>query len=532
MKDKKKTDNGEKTENNGINSVDNGFNIRKGNLDNLPQIHPKFAELMPPDEEAYKALETSILINKRIDVPIATCIIDGIEYVLDGHMRLDVALKNGINDFQIQTLPSINSVEEGMVCIILNACSHRQLNKAQKVKLVLKLKPCLDAIAKSNQKLGGQIKSVFDKLANGSKSVTVAKELAKMAGVSPDFVIDAVYVFENGTAEEKKELLDKGTGASPIRKRIEQRQTAEPSNITINPYINPNEGEFVNQIINGNCLDVLQKMYLSSIRNIAALVTSCNYNVGVDYGPNFDDKIDRKEYLHNIGMSMYLTSLCGREGMKFCVNCCDTSNTEANMNGGHYEFDISKDLGNQVDLLNKQYKDCNLRFIGKFIWAKNQSSAIPFMGSYDAPVIKSDAEYIMVWVKGTRKLTNTSGINCKPGSGSIFSDSERDKYIITKDEFMKWTYQTWNIPPCKDKNLLAQHPCPFPEELPHRLIKLFTKPGDIVIDPFAGLATTCLAAKKLSRNYIGIDQNSNYCNAAKKRIDSYNNDNVVARKGA
>jgi site-specific DNA-methyltransferase (adenine-specific) len=67
---------------------------------------------------------------------------------------------------------------------------------------------------------------------------------------------------------------------------------------------------------------------------------------------------------------------------------------------------------------------------------------------------------------------------------------------------------------CSNKN----HSAAFPEDLPEWFIKLFTKENDVVLDPFIGSGTTAVAAIKLKREYIGIDNNLEYVNLAKKRI--------------
>jgi len=60
----------------------------------------------------------------------------------------------------------------------------------------------------------------------------------------------------------------------------------------------------------------------------------------------------------------------------------------------------------------------------------------------------------------------------------------------------------------------ANHPAAFPVELPSWFIRLFTRKGDVVLDPFVGSGTTALAAKRLGRHYIGIDTVSEYCQMA------------------
>jgi len=63
------------------------------------------------------------------------------------------------------------------------------------------------------------------------------------------------------------------------------------------------------------------------------------------------------------------------------------------------------------------------------------------------------------------------------------------------------------------------HSAAFPEELPEWFIKLFTKPGDLVLDPFMGSGTTVLVAQKMNRKSIGIDILKEYCDKVLKQID-------------
>lgn len=62
------------------------------------------------------------------------------------------------------------------------------------------------------------------------------------------------------------------------------------------------------------------------------------------------------------------------------------------------------------------------------------------------------------------------------------------------------------------------HSAAFPVNLPRWFIKLFTQPGDWVLDPFVGSGTTAIAAKNLGRNYIGIDVNEEYCQVSRERV--------------
>ena len=65
------------------------------------------------------------------------------------------------------------------------------------------------------------------------------------------------------------------------------------------------------------------------------------------------------------------------------------------------------------------------------------------------------------------------------------------------------------------------HPAPFPVELPYRLIQLYTFENDIILDPFLGAGTTCIAALKTKRNYVGYDIDKKYCDLAEQRIKQF-----------
>jgi site-specific DNA-methyltransferase (adenine-specific) len=63
------------------------------------------------------------------------------------------------------------------------------------------------------------------------------------------------------------------------------------------------------------------------------------------------------------------------------------------------------------------------------------------------------------------------------------------------------------------------HPCQMPEGVLERIIRVSSNPGDVVLDPFAGSGTTLAVAKRLGRQYLGIEWSKNYANAVRKRLD-------------
>jgi modification methylase len=117
-------------------------------------------------------------------------------------------------------------------------------------------------------------------------------------------------------------------------------------------------------------------------------------------------------------------------------------------------------------------------------------------------------EYVFV----LRKEPNISFLdpdNLMGGSGDI----EVDDFFVREV-----ANNIWNIPP---RNLAKekQHPCPFPIELPYRLVELFSIKGEVVLDPFMGIGTTAKAAKMLGRKFVGYEVEESFRNAALKYID-------------
>ncbi len=87
--------------------------------------------------------------------------------------------------------------------------------------------------------------------------------------------------------------------------------------------------------------------------------------------------------------------------------------------------------------------------------------------------------------------------------------------VVTKEEWREYTKTVWHIANVTH----GEHPAVFPQEIPHRLTKLFSFWGETVLDPFAGVGTTALAALKLGRNAIAVDQNPAYIEIAAREAD-------------
>jgi DNA modification methylase len=92
----------------------------------------------------------------------------------------------------------------------------------------------------------------------------------------------------------------------------------------------------------------------------------------------------------------------------------------------------------------------------------------------------------------------------------------KEKSKLTKEEWREYTKTVWSIANVGHE----EHPAVFPEELPLRLIKLFSFWGETVLDPFGGTGTTACVASKLGRSAISVDQNKRYVQIAKDRHDN------------
>lgn len=86
------------------------------------------------------------------------------------------------------------------------------------------------------------------------------------------------------------------------------------------------------------------------------------------------------------------------------------------------------------------------------------------------------------------------------------SKLHKEKSKLSKEEWLEYTKTVWSIANTKDPD----HPAVFPLEIPHRLIKLFSFSDETVLDPFAGIGTTAIAALKLERKAICFEQNALY----------------------
>jgi DNA modification methylase len=94
---------------------------------------------------------------------------------------------------------------------------------------------------------------------------------------------------------------------------------------------------------------------------------------------------------------------------------------------------------------------------------------------------------------------------------------EAARYPINRLFTMDTANNIWHIAPVPPGFL--DHPCPFPEEIPYRLIQMYSYPGDLVLDPFVGSGQTTKVAKWLNRRFVGYDTVERYVQLARERLE-------------
>ncbi len=223
--------------------------------------------------------------------------------------------------------------------------------------------------------------------------------------------------------------------------------------------------------------------------SVHLMITSPPYNASKEY----DEDLSLDEYLDMLKNVFSETYRVLVHGGRACINVA---------NLGRKPYLPLTAFITQIMI------DLGFLMRGEILWDKAASaSPSTAWGSWKSasnPILRDVHEYILVFSKGDYKRHLTK------------AEKEVKKNTIGRDEFLEWTKTIWQMKAESARRI--GHPAPFPLELPHRLIQLYSFETDIVLDPFMGSGTTAIAALNSGRKYIGFEVMEEYIQLAEKRI--------------
>jgi site-specific DNA-methyltransferase (adenine-specific) len=235
--------------------------------------------------------------------------------------------------------------------------------------------------------------------------------------------------------------------------------------------------------------------------SIHLVITSPPYWQLKDYGSRdqigFNDSYEN--YINNLNLVWKECYRVLYPGCRLCVNIGDQF--ARSVYYGRYKI---------IPIREEIIKFCEnvgFDYMGAVIWQKvttsNTTGGGVQMGSYPYPrngILKLDYEFILI----LKKLGDAP----KP------TKEQKELSKMTAEEWNTFFAGHWNFTGTRQDNHIAM----FPEELPRRLIKMFSFVGDTVLDPFTGSGTTNLAAKNLGRNSVGYEINSDFIPVIKEKL--------------
>ena len=244
-----------------------------------------------------------------------------------------------------------------------------------------------------------------------------------------------------------------------------------------------------------------RKMQEAKDTSVRLIVTSPPYWQLKDYGSSDQIGFNHtyEEYINNLNLVWNECYRVIENGCRLCINIGDQF--ARSVYYGRYKV---------IPIRTEIIKFCEtigFDYMGAVIWQKittcNTTGGASVMGSFPYPrngILKLDYEFILIFKK--------------QGTTAPVTHEMREKSKMTTEEWNQYFSGHWNFAGEKQGKHLAM----FPEELPKRLIKMFTFVGDTVLDPFLGSGTTTLAAKNLSRNSVGYEINGDFLPFIKERV--------------
>ena len=235
--------------------------------------------------------------------------------------------------------------------------------------------------------------------------------------------------------------------------------------------------------------------------SIHLVITSPPYWQLKDYGKRnqigYDDSYE--DYINNLSLVWNECHRVLHKGCRLCINIGDQF--ARSVYYGRYKV-----IPIRTEII-KFCESAGFDYMGTIIWQKvttcNTTGGATIMGSFPYPrngILKLDYEFILIFKKY--------------GKSPVVSKEIKEKSKLTTKEWNQYFTGHWNFSGEKQDKHLAM----FPEELPKRLIKMFSFVGDTILDPFLGSGTTSVAARNLERHSIGYEINDDFIPIIKEKL--------------
>lgn len=257
------------------------------------------------------------------------------------------------------------------------------------------------------------------------------------------------------------------------------------------------ESPIVHRVITGDSRDMSELQDES----VQLIVTSPPYWQLKDYGEEKQIGFHQsyEEYINDLNLVWQECHRVLHSGCRLCINIGDQF-ARAVYYGRYKVIPIRTEIIKFCEIIGFDY-------MGAIIWQKaitmNTTGGASLMGSFPHPrngILKLDYEFILLFKK--------------PGDAPIVSKEVKERSALTKAEWNSWFVGHWNFAGARQKEHLAA----FPEELPYRLIRMFSFDGETVLDPFLGSGTTAVVAQKTGRSSVGYEINKQFIPIVKKRL--------------